>query len=185
MPETTHPEDTHPEPTLEVPYSVIFEWDTSKKLGATRIEESLRRLRSQLRGVDWLHGTPELWLSFDPIDVEERLVHATADKILSGAKLTVNLCRASHADRRYYALKDAAARRALGKLLVFCDSDVIIADGWLPNILSPFQRRGVEVVCGDTFIEPLDWYHRAMALFWFFPLSYPGEGLRQVGHFFA
>ena len=100
--------------------------------------------------------------------------------------------------RHYYELKNLGAQEATGELVVFVDSDVIPEADWLEQLLAPFADPGTRLSCGRAYIEPVDLYNKAFALFWFFPVRPPlssggsqhpehGEGGHwpHTRHFFA
>jgi glycosyltransferase involved in cell wall biosynthesis len=72
---------------------------------------------------------------------------------------------------RYYELKNAAARRARGEIIVFVDSDILVTEAWLKTLLAPFADREVVVSCGLTSFLAEDFISRTFALTWFFPLA--------------
>jgi hypothetical protein len=88
-------------------------------------------------------------------------------------------------DSRYYELKNHGASEATGGILVFLDSDAVPEPGWLEALLAPFADPAVDVVAGQTYIQPDSLYAKAFALWWFFPLRAPAGPLRPVRHFFA
>lgn len=57
-------------------------------------------------------------------------------------------------EAHYYDIKNAGARAAQGRLIVFVDADVVPLDGWLVNLVKPFADPAVEVVLGHTMIRP-------------------------------
>lgn len=85
----------------------------------------------------------------------------------------------------YYELKNYGARAAQGDLVVFLDSDVIPEPGWLEALVAPFGDPAVACVAGQAYIDPVDWYARAFALFWLFPMRSAGSGLRCASRFWA
>jgi hypothetical protein len=71
---------------------------------------------------------------------------------------------------RYYELKNEAAKKASGDIIVFLDSDIVVQPGWLQVLLEPFKDRDVQVSAGVTGFLPEDFMSRTFALIWFFPL---------------
>jgi hypothetical protein len=70
----------------------------------------------------------------------------------------------------YYAMKHLGAERAAGDILIFLDSDVVPEPGWLAALLDAILTEDVQVVCGNTYVEPAGLLGKAFALAWFFPL---------------
>lgn len=84
----------------------------------------------------------------------------------------------------YYDAKMLGARRATGEVVVFYDSDCIYDANWLYQILSGFQRPGVQVVAGETRTRGMGPYGTAMAISYIFP-QYSGETeLRPASQYF-
>ena len=83
-------------------------------------------------------------------------------------------------NRRYYELKNEAARQATGEIIIFLDSDIIIQPGWLDKLLAPFDDPAVQISAGVTGFLPEDFLSRTFALIWFFPLpNDPPERLQK------
>ncbi len=87
--------------------------------------------------------------------------------------------------KQYYELKNMGARHASGDLLIFIDSDVVPESGWLRGIIAPFARSEVQVVGGNTYVDPYNLYAKTFALFWFFPLRDSKPDLRKTRSLFA
>jgi hypothetical protein len=86
----------------------------------------------------------------------------------------------------YYPLKNYAARRAHGDLLLFMDSDVLPDEGWLAHLIGSFAQPEVDVVCAQTYVAACDLYTRAFALGWTYPLKDESGDFRiQPGKFYA
>lgn len=85
----------------------------------------------------------------------------------------------------YYPLKNFGARLAHGDFLLFVDSDVLPEPGWLAHLLGSFARPDVHVVCGQTFVEPIDFISRAFALGWSYQLRDKSAGMFVPDKFYA
>jgi hypothetical protein len=85
----------------------------------------------------------------------------------------------------YYALKNRGAERARGDLLFFVDSDVALDPDCMAHLLGSFAQPGVDVVCGQTYVAPVDLFSRAFALGWTYPLPDKSANLRRAGKFYA
>jgi glycosyltransferase involved in cell wall biosynthesis len=72
----------------------------------------------------------------------------------------------------YYGLKNHGFAHSRGDIVVFIDSDVIPESGWLSSLLAPLADGSTQVVAGHAYIAPGGIYHKAFALFWFFPLRF-------------
>ena len=159
-------------------YSVIIEWENVMLAESARATEMLRRLSMQIdelmaKGIE---GETLLVRGEDNESVAsdlDRILKLWFGASSSKSKVRVISVRA----KKYYEKKNAGAAAAYGAILVFLDSDVIPEDGWLNHLLFAFDQPGVEVVAGNTYIEPTTLYAKAFAAFWFFPPRSTEEGL--------
>jgi len=85
----------------------------------------------------------------------------------------------------YYQLKNQGAICSVGNRIVFIDSDVLPSPSWLSDLLSTFSSKNAQVCCGSAFIDPSNFYNKAFALFWFFPLKERSSEVQNTKHFFA
>lgn len=128
----------------------------------------------------------EVIVTFNP----EVLRYEDVDQIittgLNEARENISLRLIEVRGEHYYQMKNIGARNSSGEMLVFLDSDVIPCDNWLEDLLTTFDENpDVKFVGGSTYIDPVDLYSKAFALFWFFPL--PPRKIETVvtSHFFA
>ena len=77
----------------------------------------------------------------------------------------------------YYQMKHCGAQRSNGDILIFLDSDVVPEPGWLPALLDAVLDDRIQVVCGNTYIDPRDLLGKVFALGWFFPLRSLRSGI--------
>jgi glycosyltransferase involved in cell wall biosynthesis len=75
--------------------------------------------------------------------------------------------------KNQYILKNEGMRYALGEIIIFIDSDLIIEPGCIKTLLLSFKRKKVEIVSGAVHSDTSNIYDKAMALTWLFPLRSP------------
>jgi hypothetical protein len=173
-------------PKQPLAYSVIIEWENVMLAESARATEMLRRLSMQIDElvVKGIEGETLIVR-----DEDNESVAADLDRILKlgfGATSSKSNVRViSVRAKRYYEKKNAGAAAAYGAILVFLDSDVIPEDGWLDRILFAFDQPAVEVVAGNTYIEPTTLYAKVFAAFWFFPPRSNEEGLVPTDELFG
>jgi hypothetical protein len=154
--------------------SIIVEWENVILAGAPRARAMLARLAGEARCCE------------EPLEI--LFCHPGADppELAEAGAALPPVCRfVAASGAHYYELKNVAAAEARGAILVFLDSDVIPAEGWLQALLAPFADPAVQVVAGHSTIDAENLYSRAFALTWFFPLPAGPAPLQPVPRFFA
>ena len=86
---------------------------------------------------------------------------------------------------KYYQLKNQAGRAVAADLLVFLDSDSIPEPMWLSNMIVTFDDPKVDVVAGNSYIDPSNLFIKAFAVAWFFPLRASAEKICPTERFCA
>jgi hypothetical protein len=85
----------------------------------------------------------------------------------------------------YYESKNRLLLVAAGEVLVFVDSDVLPADGWLGRMILPFDDPAVTILAGRTIVGPLATrWDKAVSETWFVDPR-PRSGVEEVSHFYA
>ena len=169
-------------------FSIIIEWDNARLSEMDRARNMLIELYRQIDGLDPpCKVPPEVIIVFNThevnIDLIEKVVSEASKS--SGVSAAANVHFHAAEGGRYYELKNLGARLTTGQILIFLDSDVIPESGWLAELLATLADTAVDVVGGSTYIESSDFYSKAFALFWFFPLRKEYPRLRKAHHFFA
>ncbi len=177
--------------------SIIIEWANTRLNGVSRAWDMLDALRAQWQQIlDRAHpeALPAAGARFiDRLDPRAEVL------VVSGAALPVEIEAqirarlgagfdvAIHiaAGLEYYPLKNHGARRASGDLLLFVDSDVRPDDDWLPHLLGSFGRTDVDIVCGHTYVAPVDLFARAFAVGWRYPPRDDSDQLQPKDRFFC
>jgi glycosyltransferase involved in cell wall biosynthesis len=164
--------------------SLIIEWDNARVSELARAREMYRVLLGQI-GRLTEGRVVEVFFLYDALEIDpaviDRVINAPGVALPDGVALHV----VGTAGLGYYELKNEGAKRAAGDIVVFLDSDVIPEPDWLERLLRSFRNPGVQLVGGNSYIEPLSIYSRAFALTWFFPLRTEDGPLHTTSHFFA
>ena len=197
----TRREATQTRTTLTV--SVVVELENARLSDLARFQAMLRRLADQAARIRDEHSqagvgpadaarflkrlqTPlELLVLYDEDEIDGGDAHRALSETVptdSGA-LRWQLIPAR--GQRYYELKNMGARHATGDIILFLDSDVVPEDAWLGNLLGSFADPQVQVVGGNTYVEPSSLYAKTFALVWFFPLRATQGALKPVRAFYA
>lgn len=159
--------------------SIIIEYEQTILNGDSRCLELLRVLQFQV--MDYL-AEDRTFLVQQPVEI--LFVHnenSVLSKCLLDQLRIISLESTGNIDVRfvatdssaYYVQKNIGYQRSLGSINVFIDSDVIPDSGWLARLLEPFASPSVQVVCGNTYIEPSGILEKAFALIWFHPKYVP------------
>ena len=152
--------------------SIVVEWENTAHVEQSRTRAMLRALSEQVRGeIDQQNRKVQLIVGYDPQDALDdsirNMIHQECSNVLQDVAFTLIAVPGA----TYYVLKNAAARKATGDLIVFVDCDVMPQAGWLQNILKPFNDNTIGVSQGATFVEPTNLLNTAFALAWLFPLK--------------
>lgn len=152
--------------------SIIVEFENATLHGLEEMAELGAELKRQVSATDNI-GRLELLCAYPGSDAGSELsdVRATAAKISQemGGLMDIRLIELPN--RRYYELKNEAARQATNDIIVFLDSDIIVQPGWLGQLLEPFDDPETQISVGLTSFLPEDFLSRTFALVWFFPLQ--------------
>lgn len=148
--------------------TIILEWENAvlSELGRT-----LRMLETLDVQITQTHGEFELLVLFDPAVVNEHQIHAHVTTQLRRSASRVRLRLIAAPGQHYYELKNTGAQQAHGNLLIMLDSDVIPEDGWLSTLLDTLDAHPeIDLVGGNTFIDPVGLLGKAFSAGWFYPL---------------
>ena len=172
--------------------SVIIEWKNQDLATDDRADAMLTALRDQWLALQvskpesesGLPGLPfapcmEILFIYDSPQSRHNLEHQIRGRFTSYTDdFALHLINGS--GLIYYQMKQRGADHASGDILIFLDSDVIPEHGWLDALLDSLLTDGIQVVCGNTYIEPTGLLGKAFALGWIFPLRSTSGGL-EVG----
>lgn len=164
--------------------SVVIEWENAKNSASDRASAMLRNLVRQLEAERMrLRGPAELILVHDAEETTASDVLLSVQPELAGFSGTVRTIPVDRLD--YYQQKTTGASQASGDAILFVDSDIIPAPGWLSSLLDCYLSEEADVVGGTTCISADSLYSKTFALFWFFPLERDAGARRRTDHFFA
>lgn len=159
-------------------FSLIVEWENAGRIGSARAEAMIAELGRQLAALPPdLGREAEILFIHDGSCGSESAVEAA---VRTAPRLPAPWRSIAAPDSSYAGQKWHGAQLARGGILVFLDSDVVPEAGWLEGLVGPFERPEVDIVCGATFVDPVDFYSATMALGWLFPLRRPGTGLVET-----
>ena len=80
-------------------------------------------------------------------------------------------------DTHYYVMKNEAAKRASGEIIVFLDCDLRPTGGAFGSLVEPLFKKSQVASCGHTYFPLKDFMSKSYSLFWFFPLHARAETL--------
>ena len=159
--------------------SVIIEWKNQNFAAGQRAEAMLRQLNNQWLSLRDTNGKClEILFIHDNAATRQNLEKLTSEHFNTPSD-AFTLRFIDGADLSYYEMKDRGARLANGDILIFLDSDVIPEPTWLLALLTAIKEDQVQIVCGNTYIEPLGLLGKSFALGWFFPLRSEKSGIES------
>lgn len=180
------PEDAEQSSRLRPPVSIIVEWENADRIGVARARRMLAQLFNQLTETE-TRSTPgsEVIVMFDQDSVERESIAALLAEAAGANAWPAEMRLEPVSIDGYYDQKNYGSTLARNDILVFLDSDVVPEPGWLAGLRDAMERPEVDLVCGSTFIEHDDFYSRAVALTWFFPVRDRRDDLVAARRFFA
>ncbi|MGE0449080.1 MAG: glycosyltransferase [Vicinamibacterales bacterium] len=166
--------------------SIVIEWENALLSEGDRCIAMLRAVRRQTEELAARvnaadaggagpvgarsHPTFELLVVFDSRRSRGAELSAMFERTLGGATEVLRWRLAPVSDSGYYSKKHHGATMAAGEIVAFMDSDVIPEPDWLERLLDPLSDPGVQVVAGNTYIDPVGLVGKTFAMTWFFPL---------------
>jgi hypothetical protein len=160
--------------------SFIIEWENARRDEAVRAFRMLDTLGRQIVAAR-LDDFEILVLLED--DVRQALGQHILDALPEPVAERVRMLESP--GLRYYEQKNFGVSRACGDIVVFIDSDVIPEADWLARILHALDDETVQVVGGATYMDPDDFFSRALQLIWIFPQRNPRSDMISTTSFFA
>jgi hypothetical protein len=152
--------------------SIIVEMENATLKGLGELTEFIAVLKDEVARA---HNTArfEILCAYPGSDTISAFpnVQATLSNMQAELKELADIQLVELPGLRYYELKNEAAKRASGDIIVFLDSDIVVDAGWLQVLLEPLNDHNVQVSAGVTGFLPEDFMSRTFALIWFFPLA--------------
>jgi glycosyltransferase involved in cell wall biosynthesis len=154
--------------------SIVVEWANTDRAGVARSATMLREVERQIEEIAAAGAAVPFALPVEILIVQsdgtttappvvDALARESTGSFVERTVLTAP-------PTGYYGLKNHGFAKSRGDIVIFIDSDVIPEGCWLKSMLAPLDDAAVEVVAGRAYIAPGGVYHKAFALFWFFPL---------------
>lgn len=160
--------------------TIVIEWENALLAEAERSIAMLNAVQRQAEEIsNGLDVHPhlagplplfELVIVFDRRRSSDAELTSLLERTLADAGGVLRWRLAPVSDSGYYSKKHHGATIAAGDVVVFMDSDVIPEAGWLQQLLAPLADPEVQVVAGNTYIEPVGLVGKTFAMTWFFPL---------------
>lgn len=166
-------------------FSISIEWENVRFAELERTRRMLSALREQLIALPPPREPPQINLLYDHTVIDGEMVRRVVEEELKPSSLPAVTKIVANEGLRYYDQKNYGASISEGELTIFLDSDVIPEAGWLEALIDSFRNPAVGAVAGETYIEYDNFYSKAFALFWFFPLRDSAVDLREADHFHA
>lgn len=166
--------------------SVAIEWENVLLAGQTRAAEMLRRVIHQVRTLQLPVCRPvELIVVYDGERTSGRELECAVRGIAGPDDGSASWRFLPMSGGHYYEMKNEAARRSNGDILVFVDSDVLPEPQWLETLLGSFDDPSVSVVGSNVYVDLDGFLSRVLAVTWYFPLRAERPGLVAASSFFA
>ena len=175
--------------------SIVLEWENvllSENDRATALLRALRRQTADLAAESddrpaALAGQPsfELIIVYDETKFDSSTLTKLLERCMGREDDLLRRRLLPTGDGGYYKVKNFGAAAATGEIIVFVDSDVIPEPGWLLQILTTLDDPAVQIVVGNSYIEPAGLVGKVFALTWFFPPRSDDSPVQNTLSFFA
>lgn len=149
--------------------SVIVEWENIVLADSQNVP---RLFSALLREVHELGEQVEVNIMLDPAVIDRSQLSGllSLSRLADSDLIDVRLHEVS--DRHYYELKNEGVLRSTAEIVVFADSDIEPAPGWLVSLVRYLQENDdIGLVGGYTYIKPEGLVATAFSAGWFFPLE--------------
>lgn len=166
-------------------FSISIEWENARFAELERTRAMLLVLSEQLIALPPPREPPQINLLYDRTVIDGDMVRRVVSEELQPDSLPAVTRIVPNEGLRYYDQKNFGASISDAELTIFLDSDAILEPGWLAALIASFENPAVGAVAGENYIEYDNFYSKAFALFWFFPLRDTAEDLRPADHFHA
>lgn len=175
--------------------SIIVEWENALLSEGERSAALLRALRRQtteLAAEPDDHspapaGRPlfELLVVYDEAKFDSRTLNKLLERCIGQEDDILRRRLLPVGDSGYYRNKNFGVAAAAGEIVVFVDSDVVPEPDWLLQILTALDDPAVQIVAGNSYIDPVGLVGKVFALTWFLPLRSDDGPMQSVQSFFA
>jgi len=151
-------------------FSILIEWENLRLAELSRPKSMLQQLAKQIRDIsDNLSAPPEILILYNEDVMHDDKIEPFVRENLEPCISLIDLKFISTPDLRYYEQRNYGSEKCSNEILIMLDSDTIPDDGWLINLLQPFDDSNVFAVGGLPYMTQDDIYGKAMALLWIFP----------------
>ena len=157
--------------------SIVIEWENARFAELERSRRMLRALREELSGLGPARAAPEVYIVFDRLTIDATLVEQVVREEFDPASAPASMKIMPTDGLHYYEQKNLGAAQGESEIVVFLDCDIVPERGWLGQMIAAFDDPAVSVVGGETYVELVDGWSRAFALFWLFDIRRERTGL--------
>lgn len=175
--------------------SIIVEWENALLSEADRSAAMLRALRTQAAeiAVNSSNGSVgrdnqplfEVLVVYDQAEFDKVALTSLLVSCLGGVDDVLHWRMLPTRDSGYYKNKNRGVLATTGEIVIFLDSDVVPEPDWLVQILSALDDPAIQIVTGNSYVEPAGLVGKTFALIWFFPLRREDGPIERVWSFFA
>jgi glycosyltransferase involved in cell wall biosynthesis len=162
MREAERPAQAEPD---AVSVGFVLELDNIRYADRARADQMIEQLVRQVgRLSNRLEAPAPLIIVFDPEALAEDDVRTFLAKHELGRHPFLDVQLRPQAGLGYYAQKNFGMRLIQRDVIVMVDSDIVVNDDWLENLLSAFDDPAVEIAYGDVELETDTFFEKAYAL---------------------
>jgi hypothetical protein len=153
------------------PVTIVIEWENAIDVEDEWVGKAMAALEREIESVGpKMAAKPRVTYLYDENAVDPKVIRDTIAEVAPRLPEVSELELEPARGLTYYKLKNYGVSRSKTDITIMVDSDAGPQEGWLENILKPFQDPEIMVVGGFTVLGHNDLLSRTMALSWIFDL---------------
>jgi len=158
-------------------FSILIEWENVRFNELQIAKRMLQNVAKQINDIsDNLSSSPEIIILYNKEVTKGYKIDQFVRDALESSLLKIKLKIISTPNLNYYQQRNYGAELCSNEILVFIDCDVVPDDGWLSNLLLPFNDPEMSAVGGLNYVDPVSSTEKGFSLVWIMPPKNDTEG---------
>jgi len=149
---------------------MLIEWENLRFAELQVAKRMLQNVAKQINDIsENLSSPPEIIILYKKEVTKGYKIQQFVRDALESCLSSIDLKIISTPNLSYYEQRNYGAELCSNEILVFIDCDAIPDDGWLVNLLLPFNDHEISVVGGLNYVDPVSSTEKGFALVWIMP----------------